>query len=436
MDVRPDFSAHRARVLESLDETDAVLLFGGPQHHRNGDAEFRYRPSSDLYWLTGWDHPDVAVLLKKSDPQFTMFVQPKNREREIWTGIRPGPEGAVHEFGADAAHDFAELPELLPDLLTGLDTLHYSIADDGDNDAIVMGSIRKAARMHGRGGAAVPETFVSPTKLLHELRLIKTKEEIATLQRACDITADAHIAAMRQASPGMNEYQIDALLYQQFLKNGGNGPGYTSIVAAGENACILHYITNRSPLKDGDLLLIDAGCEYGFYTSDVTRTFPINGTFTKPQSALYDIVLASQIASINAMRSGSRYEEYGQAGLEVIVQGLIDLGLINQSFDECLETKSYRQFYMHGIGHWLGLDVHDVGFYGRAGQSRPLKPGMVLTVEPGIYVAPDDTSVPEEYRGIGIRIEDDILIDDGGPINLTEAIPKTRHDVERTCAGH
>ena len=240
---------------------------------------------------------------------------------------------------------------------------------------------------------------------------------------------------MRQASPGMNEYQIDALLYQQFLKNGGNGPGYTSIVAAGENACILHYITNRSPLKDGDLLLIDAGCEYGFYTSDVTRTFPINGTFTKPQSALYDIVLASQIASINAA-SGSRYEEYGQAGLEVIVQGLIDLGLINQSFDECLETKSYRQFYMHGIGHWLGLDVHDVGFYGRAGQSRPLKPGMVLTVEPGIYVAPDDTSVPEEYRGIGIRIEDDILIDDGGPINLTEAIPKTRHDVERTCAGH
>ena len=433
MNPKPNFAANRERLLDRMAEDEALLLFGAPHHIRNGDAEFRFRQNSDLYWLSGWEQPQVALFIRPGEDPFTLFVQPKDRTIEIWTGYRPGPEGAIGDYGADVAYEIGELPAKLPSLLSGVSKLHYAFAEDHDNDAILMGSIRKAAREFGRKGAAVPETFIAPTKLLHELRLIKDPAEIATLQRAADITSEAHIDAMRRTQPGQNEYEVEAALQMIFRQRGGNGAGYTPIVAGGSNACILHYIENNQVLNDGDLLLIDAGCEYEFYTADVTRTFPVNGTFTGPQRDIYELVLASQIASIDAMRVGRPYSEYGEAALHVLVEGLIDLGLINGSFEESLEEKLYRRFYMHGIGHWLGLDVHDVGAYGRDGASRPLLPGMVLTVEPGLYIPEDDETVPEAFRGIGVRIEDNILIHDDGPRNLTASAPKTVEDIEALC---
>jgi Xaa-Pro aminopeptidase len=428
-----DFLSHRQRLLDRLEDDEAVLLFGVSHAIRNGDAEYRYRPHSDLYWLTGWKDPEVAVFVKHGEAPFTIFVQPKNKAMEIWTGVRPGPQGAVDDFGLDVAHEFGDLPDILPELLKGIRKLHYGFAEDSDNDAILMGSVRKAARTAGRKGMPTPDTFYSPTRMLHELRLIKGPDEVATLQEAARITEIAHREAMRTTVPGKTEYEIESQLQYIFRREGGDGPGYTPIVAGGANACILHYINNDQPLKDGDLLLIDAGCEFAFYTADVTRTFPVNGKFSEPQRRVYNWVLKAQEAAIECIRPGTPYEEIGKAALRVLVEGMLDMDLLEGTVEENMESQSYKRFYMHGIGHWLGLDVHDVGDYGRNGGSRPLEPGMVLTVEPGIYIADDDETVPPEYRGIGVRIEDNLMVTAGAPLNLTAGIPKTIEEVEEAC---
>ena len=427
---QPDFAAHRAAVLERLADDEALLVFGGPLHHRNGDAEFRYRAHSDVYWLTGWRDPEVAVFLRPGEAPVTMFVQPKNEAAEIWTGRRAGPKGAVGDFGANEAFSFEELSAELPRLLQGVRTLHYGFADQPAHDQIVMKAVRTATRAARYNGSDVPETFHRPSLLLHDLRLRKNPAELDMLRHAAAATVKAHIACMQAGRPGVNEAQLDALLDYTFRTEGGDGPGYTNIVAAGVNATILHYIENRSVIQDGELVLIDAGCEFGLYTADVTRTWPANGTFSPAQRDLYDVVLAAQHASFAACRVGSTFTDVHHASVETLAKGMLDLGLLTGTLDEVLETKSYKRFYMHGTSHWLGLDVHDVGRYGKDGRSRGLEPGMVLTVEPGLYIQPGDMEAPEAFRGIGIRIEDDVHITAGEPEILTAAVPTNPDAIE------
>jgi Xaa-Pro aminopeptidase len=431
----PDFAAHRAALLDALPEDEAIFLVGSPHHLRNGDAEYRYRPNSDVFWLTGWPDPEVAILLRHGEHPVTMFVQPKDREREIWTGFRPGPEGAMADYGADQAFDFEDLPGVLPDLLLGIRAVHYAFAQDADMDELLMGCVHRARRKARRSFAQTPETFHDPSLLLHDLRLRKSPSEVRMLEEAARITAVAHVAAMEAAGPGVNEQAIDALLDYTFRREGGTGAGYTNIVAGGANACVLHYISNNQPLKDGDLLLIDAGGEYGFYTADVTRTFPVSGRFSDVQRTVYEWVLRAQEAAIDEARAGRPYAAMHEAACRVLTEALVALDVLEGPLDELVAEGAFKRWYMHGTGHWLGMDVHDVGAYARGGRSRPLEPGMVVTVEPGLYFAPDDPDIPEALRGIGIRIEDDILVTEGEPRNLTTAIPKTVAEVEQACQG-
>jgi len=433
MKTQPNFDKHRQRVLSQLADDEAVLVFGSAHPFRNGDAEYPYRPDSMLYWLTGWPDPEVAVFLRPGEQPFTLFCQESDPKIEIWTGYRPGLEGAKERFGADAAEPFGSLPAELPKLLKGVSTLHYGFGHDADNDAIVMGSIHKASRAARHEGDSIPETFLSPTRMLHELRLRKEEDEIATLRHSAHITEQAFRAAMAHTKPGMFEFEIEGLLLGHFRRMGSNGPGYTSIVAGGNNATTLHYIDNNQALRDGDLLLIDAGAEFCFYTSDVTRTFPTNGTFSKAQRAVYQAVLDAQLAAINTIAPGESFKGVHEAAVHSLTTSMVELGLLEGSVEELIEEKAFKKYYMHGTSHWLGLDVHDVGLYGRGGQSRILEPGMVLTVEPGLYIAQNDEDAPPELRGIGVRIEDDVLVTAAGHDVLSAGIPKTIKEVEDAC---
>ena len=425
------FANHRRRLFEALDDEDAVLLFGSPHHLRNGDAEFKYRPDSDVYHLTGWDAPEVAVLLRpNAEHPFIMFVQNRDPAMEIWTGRRWGPDGAKERFGADQAYDYADLAAKLPELLQGYRNLHYRVADDADRDRLLMGALKSARRKARRNGLNVPDAFIDPGRVLHELRLIKTEHEIAVMKKAAEITCDAHSAAMHRTAPGVTEYEIESVIEHTFRISGGNGPGYTSIVGSGANATILHYIENADTMKDGDLVCVDAGCEYGFYTADVTRTWPVNGTFSRAQAELYQVVLDAQEAAIKQAVEGNSMRSVHQVTVRALTEGMVRLGLLSGNVDDLIAEETFRRYYMHGTSHWLGLDVHDVGAYFHEGDSRALRPGMVLTIEPGLYIAEDDMEAPESYRGIGIRIEDDVLVTEGGNLVLTAAAPKSIADVE------
>ena len=420
----------RSRFLTELGE-DAALIFSAPEHHRNGDAEYPYRQSSDILYLTGWTQPQAVVLLRPSSEEpFILFVQPKEPTREIWTGVRPGPEGAVDTYGADAAYPISELKKRLPALLQGYSGLHYDFGENEAHDTLVRNAISGARRLGKNNGMDFPNRICSLSHTLHKLRLIKSSDEIEVLKKAASITKDAHCAAMRATKPGVYEYELEAELLYHFRKNGGSGPGYTPIVGGGENAVILHYIENDSELQDGDLVCIDAGCEYEWYTADVTRTWPVNGTFSPAQRELYAAVLKSQEDSIRASIVGNSFLDVHHAAVHSLVTSMIELGFLEGDVDELIEEEAYKSWYMHGTSHWLGMDVHDVGSYASKGNSMPLEAGMVLTIEPGLYIAADDERVPEQYRGIGIRIEDDILISEEGPISLTEDIPKGIEEIE------
>lgn len=435
MAPNPDFAAHRAALLARLAEDEAVLLFGSHHPLRNGDSEYRYRADSDVWWLTGWEDPEVAVFLRPGGEPFTIFCQKKDREREVWTGVRPGPEGAREHFGANAAFVFEEIEAELPRLLQGVRVLHYAFGRDADHDRLLLAAISKAERACRKTFLPVPETFHAPWKLLHELRLRKGPDEIAVMREAARLTGLGHRAAMERGRPGGNEREVESLIEWTFRNNGGDGPGYNTIVAAGANACILHYIRNRDPLRAGDLLLVDAGAEYRYYTGDVTRTWPIGGRFSPAQLRVYEHVLAAQKLAIDAARAGRPYREMHEVAVRRLTEGMVDLGLLSGSVDELVAQDKFRKYYMHGTGHWLGIDVHDAGAYVRDGHSRPLEPGMVVTVEPGLYIAPDDADAPAELRGIGIRIEDDILVTEAEPENLTADIPKEVADLEAICSG-
>ena len=429
-----EFAARRKQLLEAMGDGVAVFA-SAPLAIRNHDVEHPYRQDSDFYYLTGFDEPEsVLVLTNQHDEhQCVLFVRPRLREREIWDGPRAGVEGAVERFGADAAFPISELSTRLPDYLGNVERMLYRLADNEDSDAKVFECI-KLLRRGGRRGVIAPEVVIDPSVYVHEMRLRKSPRELDAMREAAAITREAHIRSMQLAAPGVREYELDAELLHVFRKHGSERPAYESIVGSGPNATILHYRAGARPMNDGELVLIDAGCEYDYYASDVTRTFPVNGTFSPEQRVLYEMVLAAQKKAIDAVRPGVTLEEIHSGTVRSVTEGLVDVGLLSGDVDTLIEEKKYQAFYMHRTSHWLGMDVHDVGRYYVGGEHRPLEPGFVLTIEPGVYVAADAEDVEERWRGIGIRIEDDVVVTAAGHEVLTAGIPKEIDEVEAACA--
>jgi Xaa-Pro aminopeptidase len=400
-----------------------------PERLRNRDTHFPYRFDSHFYYLTGFAEPEaVLVLVGGSAPRSLLFCREKNEEREIWDGFRHGPQAAQERFGFDEAHPVAALDAQLAALLEDQPALFYPVGADPEWDARAMRWLN-AVRAKSRAGIAAPERVQDVRALLDDMRLVKDAQELALMRRAGRIAAAAHRRAMQATRPGRSEYEIEAELLYEFRRNGAQFPAYTPIVAGGANACVLHYVSNDAPLRAGELLLIDAGCELDGYASDITRTFPVNGRFTGAQRAVYDLVLAAQAAAMEKVRPGSAWNEPHDAAVRVLAQGMLDLKLLGGTLEEALEKETYKRFYMHRTGHWLGLDVHDAGEYKRSGAWRALQPGMTLTVEPGLYIrAADD--VPEALRNIGIRIEDDVAVTEGGCEVISAEAPKSAADIE------
>lgn len=469
------FIERRRRFAEAIGDGLAIAP-AASETVRNNDVHHTFRQASDFFFLTGFDEPDAVAVFNPSHAKerYVLFVRPRDRETEIWTGHRAGVEGAVAHYGADAAYPVDQLDAKLREYAIDRPVLFYRLGNQAFDARVIRLAVElRAARSRG---FCAPVRIEDPGPIVHELRLRRSPAELARQRRACQISRDAHIEAMRYAQPGMREYQVQAAVEFVFRSEGSPRDAYPSIVASGPNACILHYVENQRRMADGDLLLIDAGCEYGYHASDITRTFPVNGRFTGPQRAVYEVVLRAQLAAIGAARPGVPYEAIHDAARRVIAEGLVGLKLLPRSVADSLAMHHYREFFMHGTGHWLGMDVHDVGDYRLQRQSRALEPGMVFTVEPGIYVDPERESVtfhlreyseeemwerrlrlgmtaarkleddekakartvthaiPEEFRGIGVRIEDDILVTGSGIENLTAGTPKTVEDVERACA--
>ncbi len=420
--------SRRARLAAAMGEGIAVIPTA-PERIRNRDTHFPYRFDSHFYYLTGFPEPEaVLVLVAGAQPRSLLFCRERNEEREIWDGVRYGPDRARERFGFDEAHPIAALDEAMAKLLADQPALHTPLGADPAWDARVMQWLN-AVRALARTGVAAPERVHDVRALVDEMRLVKDAHELEVMRRAAAISAGAHRRAMAQARPGSTEYQVEAELLHEFRRHGAQFPAYWPIVAGGANACVLHYVANDAPLREGDLLLIDAGCELDGYASDITRTFPVGRAFSAPQREVYDLVLAAQAAAIAAVRAGRGWNEPHDAAVRVLAQGLLDLKLLGGSLAEVLEKETYRRFYMHRTGHWLGLDVHDAGDYKRAGAWRTLAEGMVLTVEPGLYIrAADD--IPEPFRNIGIRIEDDVAVTQAGREVITAAAPKSIADIE------
>ncbi len=415
-----------------------AIVFTAPEKARNRDAHYPYRWDSHFYWLTGFPEPEavVVVVAGADSEESILFCREKNEEREIWDGWRHGPELARERFGFERSFTIDKLDEELPKLLADQPAVWHAMGSDAALDARLRGWL-DAVRAQARAGVTAPARAFDVLHVLDEMRLVKDAHELDIMRRAAKISADAHVRAMRAARPGRREYEIEAELLHAFRAAGSQYPAYGSIVAAGRNACVLHYVSNDAVMADGDLLLIDAGCELDGYASDITRTFPVNGRFGGPQRTLYDIVLASQHAAIDATRPGARFTDPHDAAVRVLAQGMIDCGLVQGSVDAAIESGAYRRFYMHRTGHWLGMDVHDCGDYREPGEpagegGRPwriLRPGMVLTVEPGIYVrAADD--VPQAFHDIGIRIEDDAVVTENGCEIITGDVPKAAGEIE------
>lgn len=432
-DLRRELMARRKSICDQLG--DGVLVLPSPAISlRNNDVEHEFRQSSDFFYLTGFEEPDCVLVLSGRPEGYVLFVRSKDPEREIWDGRRAGVEGARELFGADQAFPIDELDQRLVDLLVDVRRVYYRLGEHRDFDARFL-NVLDRVRARGRTGSEWPTEIVDPAVVLHEARLFKSELELSYMRRAAEITADAHRAAMTACRPGMYEYEIEALLLHDFRKAGSRRVAYPCIVGSGVNATILHYRENNRLMREGDLLLIDAGAEWNHYAADVTRTFPVGGRFSEPQRALYAIVLEAQLAAIEQARPGRTLEAVHDAAARVIASGLIDLGFLTGAVDEVLEQKKLKPYFMHRTSHWLGMDVHDVGRYHRDHEPRPLEAGMVITVEPGIYVSENDENVPAEFRGIGIRIEDDVVITHGEPDVLTGGAPKTIEDVEAACAA-
>jgi Xaa-Pro aminopeptidase len=424
--IRPQLEEFMRR----MSPKSIAIIPGAREATRSNDTHYRFRQDSDFFYLTGFEEPEaIAVVRPDQKPQYTLFVRPRDPEREIWDGRRAGVEGAKKEFGADESFPIVEFDEKLQNLLDGADILYYRLGVNRDLDDTIIGQISRMRALN-RKPIHPPQTIVDPATIVHEMRVLKSADELELMQRAADIAAEAHCEAMKLARPGMKEYELEALIERVFRQHGSSAPAYTSIVGAGANATVLHYINNDGELRDGELLLIDAGAEYQGYASDITRTFPINGRFTKPQREIYDLVLKAQMECVEMVRPGTTHDQLKQHSIEVLTEGMVELGLLKGNPAELIKEKKHEQFYMHGLGHMLGIDVHDVGCYYYGTESRALEPGVVMTVEPGIYVSPDTKDIPSQYLGIGVRIEDDVLCTSNGPRVLTNKVPKQAEEIE------
>ena len=423
--IAPVYATRRRRLAEALGEAVAVIPTA-PERLRNRDSHYPYRFDSHFYYLTGFAEPEAALVL--AGGKAILFCREKNVEREIWDGFRYGPDGARERFGFDEAHPISAIDREIERLLENRPALFYPMGADTEWDARAIRWLN-AVRARVRAGIAAPERVQDVRALIDDMRLLKDEHELGIMRRAARIAAQAHRRAMQRTRPGRTEYQIEAELLYEFRRNGAQFPAYSPIVAGGANACVLHYVFNDAPLQDGDLLLIDAGCELDGYASDITRTFPVNGRFSAAQREVYDLVLASQRAAMDQVRPGKAWNEPHDAAVKVLAQGMLDLKLLSGSLQEVLEKETYKRFYMHRTGHWLGLDVHDAGEYKRQGDWRALAAGMTLTVEPGLYIRADD-DIPEALRDIGIRIEDDVLVTESGCEVITAEAPKAIADIE------
>ncbi|BCG08109.1 Xaa-Pro aminopeptidase [Buttiauxella agrestis] len=430
-----EFHRRRQALLAKMAPASAALIFAAPEVTRSADSEYPYRQNSDFWYFTGFNEPEAVLVLIKSDETHNhsvLFNRLRDKTAEIWFGRRLGQEAAPEKLGVDRALAFSEIGEQLHQLLNGLDVVYHAQGEYAYADSIVFSALDKLRR-GSRQNLTAPATLTDWRPWVHEQRLFKSEEEIIALRRAGEITALAHTRAMEKCRPGMFEYQLEGEILHEFNRHGARFPSYNTIVGSGENACILHYTENESQMRDGNLVLIDAGCEYKGYAGDITRTFPVNGKFSAPQREIYDIVLESLETALQLYRPGTSMQEVTAQVVRIMVTGLVKLGILNGEIDKLIADNAHRPFFMHGLSHWLGLDVHDVGVYGQD-RSRVLEPGMVITVEPGLYIAPD-ADVPAQYRGIGIRIEDDILITAEGNENLTASVVKSADDIEALMAA-
>jgi Xaa-Pro aminopeptidase len=434
--TQQEFNSRRQALLAKMAPASAAIIFSAPEATRSADTEYPYRQNSDFWYLTGFNEPEAVLILVKSDETHNhsvLFNRVRDLAAETWFGRRLGQEAAPAKLGVDRALPFNEINDQLPLLLNGLDVVYHAQGQYAYADQILFDALDKL-RKGFRQNLQAPSTLTDWRPWLHEMRLFKSSEEMVIMRRAGEISALAHTRAMEKCRPGMFEYQLEAEIHHEFTRLGARSPSYNTIVGGGDNACILHYTENESELRDGDLVLIDAGCEFKGYAGDITRTFPVNGKFSRPQRAVYDIVLASLTRALEMFKPGISIRVVNDEVVRIMITGMVELGILKGEVEQLIAEQAHRPFYMHGLGHWLGLDVHDVGHYGTPDRDRTLEPGMVLTVEPGLYIAPD-ADVPEQYRGMGIRIEDDILITATGIENLTAGVVKDADAIEALMAA-
>jgi len=431
-----EYHHRRAALMAQLGPGAIALLAAAPERVRSRDVNHPYRQDSDFYYLTGFTEARALLVLApgREEGETLLFCQPKDPQKELWEGVLLGPEAAVETLGVDQAFPIGEIDNVVPGLMAGRERIHYRIGAEAGFDEQVLGWAR-SAREKARLGGPAPAQFLLLDELLHEMRLIKSEAEIRLMEEAARISVEGHCRIMRYCRPGVREYELEAELLHTFLRHGGRGAAYGSIVGAGANACVLHYVSNKDRIADGDLVLVDAGCEYGHYAADITRTFPANGRFSAEQREIHRIVSRAHAEAVAAVRPGAPWDAPQRASVMAIVEGLIDLGLLSGSVEEAIETGAYKDFYMHRVGHWLGIDVHDVGSYKDGEDWREFAPGMVTTIEPGIYIAPDNEQLAERWRGIGVRIEDDVLVTETGNRVLSEGAPRDAEEIEAFMAA-
>ena len=432
---RTEYVRRRKALMAEMEPNSIAILPAAPMYIRNRDVEHIYRQDSDFQYLSGFPEPEavIALIPGREHGEYVLFCRERDPARELWDGLRAGQDGAISEYGADDAFPIGDIDDILPGLIEGRSRVYYAIGSNQEFDHRLMEWIN-TIRSKARQGAQPPNEFVALDHLLHDLRLYKSANEVKVMRQAAEISARAHIRAMQASRAGLYEYHLEAELDYEFRKGGAKMPAYGSIVAAGKNACILHYRENDAVLKDGDLVLIDAGCEIDCYASDITRTFPVSGRFSTEQKAIYELVLAANEEAFKHIAPGKHWNEAHEATVRVITAGLVELGLLNGDVDELIAAEAYKPFYMHRAGHWLGMDVHDVGDYKVGGEWRVLEPGMAMTVEPGIYIAADNQDVAKKWRGIGVRIEDDVVVTRHGCEILTSGVPKSVAEIEALMA--
>jgi len=435
MTTNKEYAARRKDLMLQMHKNSIAIISSAPEKIRSRDTHYPYKQNVNLSYLCGFPEPESVLVLipGRENGETVLFCRDKDPLRETWDGYREGPDGAVKNFGADDAFPISDIDDILPNLIEGKDRLYYAIGKDPEFDKHLMDWINHVRSQRGNG-ALPPGEFVDLDHFINEMRLFKTAGEVKIMRKAGEISAKAHVRAMKASRPGVFEYQLQAEIEHEFAMSGSVGPAYSSIVGGGKNGCVLHYVENKDPLRDGDLVLIDAGCEYQNYAADITRTFPVNGKFSVEQAAIYDVVLKAQADAIAMIGPGIEYNKTNEATIRTITQGLVDLGLLQGDVDELIANEAHREFYMHGAGHWLGMDVHDVGDYKIEGQWRVYEPGMVVTIEPGIYIAPGSPNIDEKWHGIAVRIEDDIVVTKDGNENLTSAVPKERNEIEALMA--